>query len=374
MLSHALALGHDDRVVELATGTLRIRVEASSWPLNELCDFAARNNPRRGFLIVSRVLGRHLPAQPSIMRRSARDLAALLPGDLPGPILVVGLAETAVCLGQTVHREWRALTGRNDIFFIHSTRQHVDHPLLCRFEEPHSHAPAHLIYRPAVRGFAEPKSLVLVDDEVSTGTTLANLAAALVDCWPGVERIAIASLTDWSGGAWAQHLPCRADAVSLLTGALEWTAHARPAAYDVGPPAAGAFGGIQDNRNRGRLGLRMPQMDLPQRLPDLPSGARLRIIGTGEFTYPPFLLAERLERAGFDVVVQSTSRSPAPLGGAIRSAMCFRDNYGSGVPSFLYNARASDGRSTWVCFETPEGSLDPALIDALGAEAVGWPA
>ena len=35
--------------------------------------------------------------------------------------------------------------------FVHSTRQQGDHPLLCRFDEPHSHAASHLIYRPARR-------------------------------------------------------------------------------------------------------------------------------------------------------------------------------------------------------------------------------
>lgn len=153
----------------LPTGDLGVTVDRARWPLDRMCGFAARRNPRRGFLIVSRVLGRHLPARPSEMRNSARDLAALVSADLPGPVLFLGFAETAVCLGQTVFREWRALTGREDAVFLHSTRQQIDAPELCRFEEPHSHASTHIVYRPALPGFAAPRSLVLVDDEVSTG-------------------------------------------------------------------------------------------------------------------------------------------------------------------------------------------------------------
>jgi hypothetical protein len=98
----------------------------------------------------------------------------------------------------------------------------------------------------------------------------------------------------------------------------------------------------------------------------------IRIIGTGEFTYPPFLLAERLQQAGRDVVVQATSRSPARLGGAIATTLCFRDNHGAGVPNYLYNADPADGRANWLCHETPERSIDPALVAALGAELVRW--
>ena len=352
--------------VDLPGGTLDVRVDAARWSLDALCGFAARRNRRRGFLVVSRVLGRHWPARPSVMRASARDLAALLPADLPGPVLVIGLAETAICLAQTVHREWRALTGRDDVGFLHSTRQRLDAPLLGRFEEPHSHASAHLLYRPA---FPPPRSLVLVDDEVSTGTTLANLARIAVDAWPGVEAIVAASLTDWSDGAWLARLPRPARAVSLLQGRLGWMPDGEEAEPDGAP--TGSLGTLAAHRNRGRLGWQAGTPDVPALVP--PAG-RLRIVGTGEFTYPPFLLAEALEADGYDVVVQATSRSPARIGGAIRHALAFEDNYATGVPNFLYNADPADGRAAVICHETPAGSVDPALVAALDATLIGWPA
>lgn len=354
--------------VTLPTGELCVRVDRARWPLERLCGFAARRNPRRGFLVVSKVLGRHLPARPSEMRASARDLAALIPADLAGPVLFLGFAETAVCLGQTVFREWRALTGREDATFIHSTRQRIDAAELCRFEEPHSHASTHIVYRPAPPGFTPPRSLVLVDDEVSTGTMVAQAAAALVECWPGVERIVAASLTDWSGGAWLARLPRPVESVALLQGSLAWTPD--PASVVEEAASTGSLGRLPAHRNRGRLGWRGEAIDMPD-MPR-PSGP-LRVVGTGEFTFPPFLLAERLEAKGFDVVVQATSRSPARLGGAIGHAFAFEDNYDTGVPNFLYNA-ADDGRTTWICHETSLGSVDSHLVDALGARLIGWPA
>jgi phosphoribosyl transferase-like protein/phosphoribosyltransferase-like predicted ribonucleoside biosynthesis protein len=350
--------------IPLPGGTLHLDVARSLRPLDALCAFAVRRNARRSFLIVSKLLGRHLPVRPSAMRAAARDLAGLIPADLPGPMLVIGLAETAVCLGQSVH-EALVLAGR-DAAFVHSTRQQGDHPLLCRFDEPHSHAASHLIYRPHGVDLAAIRALVLVDDEVSTGTTLANLAAALVAELPGVERIASASLTDWSGGtAWLELMPRPAESVSLLAGSLRWQPGPAPADHEAPPPpAAGAFGTMPEG-DFGRLGAAGPFA-----LPDPPAfapGAMLRIVGTGEFTYPPFLLAERLEQAGHDVVVQAASRSPVRIGGPIERALQFRDNYGAGVANYLYNAAPGDGRHTIICHETPPGSVDPELVAALDA-------
>jgi hypothetical protein len=362
-----------DRVVRLETGLLTLGVRESDWPLDRLCGFAGRRNPRRGFLIVSKVLGRHVPARPAEMRASLVALAAKIPSSLPGPTLVVGLAETAVGLGHGIFEELhrRGLEGG----FLQSTRQQFDAPLLCRFEEPHSHASAHLVYRPAGIDLSAIRSLVVVDDEVSTGTTLVNLAGALAEELPRCERIVVATLTDWSGsGAWLDRMPCPAQCVSLLRGTLDWAPVQPPGDEAVGAfdAAARALGSLPGGGPFGRLGIAAAK---PFRLPDvdalsLPPGSALRIVGTGEFTYPPFLLGERLEAAGHDVVVQSATRSPVRLGGAIRHALACRDNYGSGIGNFLYNADPADERLTLICHETPPGSVDPALVSALGARTI----
>lgn len=360
------------RTVTLDNGVLTLRVAEADWPLDRLCGFAARRNPRRGFLIVSKVLGRHIPARPSEMRAALRDLAAKVPGDLPGPVLVVGLAETAVGLGQGLFEELRraGMVGG----FLHSTRQVVDHPLLCRFDEPHSHASAHLIYRPAPEtiDLAAIRTLLIVDDEVSTGTTLRNLALALAPGLPRCERIMVATFTDWSSStSWLEAMPGRAQCVSLLRGRLDWVPAAAPAAATSAfDSVAGALGSLSRAGPFGRVGTAEPAaLRLPVD-PPLPPGSALRIVGTGEFTHPPLLLAERLEQAGHDVVIQATTRSPAHIGGAIRHALAFEDNYGSGIGNFLYNADPAEARLSLICHETPPGTVDPVLVAALGARTI----
>ncbi|MFC6592767.1 phosphoribosyltransferase domain-containing protein [Deinococcus lacus] len=95
--------------VRLPSGTLTLTLEDSAWPLHELLDYAVRRNPKRGFLFVSRVLGKHIPTAPHRAAETHRRLAAALP-PLTRPHFI-GLAETATALGEGVFREWQAAHG-----------------------------------------------------------------------------------------------------------------------------------------------------------------------------------------------------------------------------------------------------------------------
>ncbi|EQA7387268.1 TRSP domain-containing protein, partial [Enterobacter hormaechei] len=84
----------------------------------------------------------------------------------------------------------------------------------------------------------------------------------------------------------------------------------------------------------------------------------------------PFLLAERLERAGVDVHFSSTTRSPIALGHAIEHALSFSDNYGLGIPNFLYNVKPGQFDRVLICSETPEQAAPAELVAALNAEVI----
>ena len=87
---------------QLSTGTLDITSGATPQTLDALFDIAERRNPKRAFLFVSKVLGRHIPVEPAIMRGIYRQLSHQFPQDLPQPLLVSGMADTAVGLGAGV--------------------------------------------------------------------------------------------------------------------------------------------------------------------------------------------------------------------------------------------------------------------------------
>jgi hypothetical protein len=350
-------------------GWVEARVRRASWPLDRLCTFAARHNARRGFLVVSKVLGRHLPARPSEIRAAADALAAELPADLPGPVAVVGLAETAVSLGRSVFDGWRRSTGRTDALYLHSTRQLADRALWVAFREPHSHAPEHLVYAPASAEAAarlvEARTLVLVDDEISTGTTLVNLADALRVRSPRVETVLLACLTDWSEAA-----PPPLPRVSLLSGALRWTPDG-DALAGSGPTSAGGMGRAVDRCPDAARAAADLQRAVDAALSEQDERPVL-VLGLGEFCHPPFQLAEALERSGVDVALQTASRSPVRLGGAIRAALAFADPYGSGAPHFVYNPPSPAQHRVLICHETPRDTVDPTLVAALGATLIGF--
>lgn len=359
---------------QLKRGLMEVDVDESSIEPHSLFGFAERRNPKRAFLFVSRVLGRHIPVRPSIMQASYETLAAKIPADLPGPVLVIGMAETAVGLGAGVHRAYSKT--RPDTVYMVSTRHPVGTELFTRFEEEHSHASAHLIHQPTDLDVREmmlnARSLVLVDDEASTGKTFINLHRALVDAGlSNVERVVTCVLTDWSRGAVRNLLGETATQVSLLQGAYRFCEDQDaplPEMPDVGAVAVGEWP-LDPRNDWGRLGVRHVEDTLAPHIQVKP-GERVMVVGTSEFVWRPFLLAERLERAGADVHFSSTSRSPIALGHEIGHALSFSDNYGLGIPNFLYNVRPGQFDRVLICTETPAQAVPQSLIEALNAEVI----
>ncbi|MDQ2695795.1 MAG: phosphoribosyltransferase domain-containing protein, partial [Pseudomonadota bacterium] len=175
--------------IAIRAGRLAIATRREDLPLEALLDFASRHNPKRGFLFVSRVLGKHIPCRPRRMREIYERLAQRL-GDPAQPLLVVGMAETATGLGGGVADSLAG--GNREVMYIHTTRHHLDLPRLLETDEAHSHAPEHILYRPRdeLAGlFRAARTLVLVDDEISTGRTLARLAQRLARHLPRLQRI-----------------------------------------------------------------------------------------------------------------------------------------------------------------------------------------
>lgn len=359
---------------QLMRGLLEVEVEGSVGAPDALFGFAERHNPKRAFLFVSKVLGRHIPARPSVMNTSYDSLAAKIPADLPGPVLVIGMAETAVGLGAGVHRAYSRT--RADTIYMVSTRHPTGTELFTRFEEEHSHASAHLIHMPVETDIRDmmlnARSLVLVDDEASTGKTFINLHRALVDAGLSqLEQVVTCVLTDWSGGAVRDSIGPSTHQASLLQGSYRFNEDVDaplPVMPAVGTVEAGDWP-LSASNDWGRLGVRQVADTLAPDL-QIKAGERVLVVGTSEFVWRPFLLAERLERAGADVYFSSTSRSPIALGHAIGHALSFADNYGLGIPNFLYNVSPGQFDRVLICSETPAQAVSTQLLEALNAQVI----
>jgi hypothetical protein len=340
-------------------------------PPKDLFGFAQRINPKRSFLFVSKVLGRHVPARPSAMRQTFDLLASQIPEDLPGPVLFIGMAETAVGLGAGVHRQFRRLTGRSDAVYICTTRHNLGLPLICEFQEEHSHATGHLIHEPVNQEFRDlvyaARSLVLVDDEASTGKTFGNLFSALpASIRNNIRKTVLVTLTDWSDGAARSRVSGDVSTISLLNGRFSWKPNAQPAVAAVIPVAEPSLVSPispEISLDWARLGVRDHLLMIEASAAE--HGTTL-VLGTGEHVWQPFLLAEKLEQAGADVFYSSVTRSPISIGHMIRSRVSFVDNYGGHVPNYLYNIDPPAYQKIVLCSETDATHVSRTLIEALG--------
>jgi hypothetical protein len=379
-------------------------LEANSYyQLDDLLDFAQRINPKRAFLFVSKVLGRHIPVAPSIMRDAFTDLANLVPDDLPEPILVIGMAETAVGLSAGVHQALQ--TRYPQALLLNSTRHAQQdevkgnaHTLLTTFSEDHSHASQHLIYQSADKVTQEQllasKTLIMVDDEASTGNTCVNVVTALREAGlTQLQQIHLTTLVDWSlnqnqadtdaDDTIATRLPnIDFHRHHLLSGAWKWTDAPNPEPI-IMPSVDTTEAGSQALGHTGHWG-RFPTLDstggfnhylasfqtafasfdgqtafdnakLPQ---------KILVLGSNEFVWLPFLLAEWLEQhTNLDnsnnmVNFSALTRSPIALGGGISTMLSFNDNYGLGMTNFAYNVDPSNWDLIVLCVETSADSVD----------------
>ncbi|MGH8475980.1 MAG: phosphoribosyltransferase domain-containing protein [Methylococcales bacterium] len=353
------------RRIPLPTGDLDILFQENRFPLDHLIGFAARNNPKRGFLFVSRVLGKHIASKPSDMHRVHRWLAKRLSAQACEGTLLIGMAETAIGLGQGIYEAFLESSGARDALYSHTTRYFLSGLERVAFEESHSHAVEQYLYvpdEPHKRGlFLNARTLVLIDDEMTTGNTFRALIEAYRRLNPNLRSVVIVTLLNCVPTAWRASL---ANEVGLPVSMI--TALDGEASFRVNPDyrykaCATATGNASCKRDllgldTGRLGvlgaLPLDRTALDGCTREWSPGERVLVLGTGEFMHLPYRIGLALEQAGWLVGIQSTTRSPILIAGAIASARTFRDNYHERIANYLYNVNPAHYDRILLCHET----------------------
>ncbi len=363
----------------------RLGVElAGDEALPALLGLALRRNPKRAHLLVSNVLGKHVPQSPSVvyghgvaLGRRVRDL---LGAEEAARAVVLGYAETATGLGHCV------ADGLRPAAYLHSTRRPVAGVARAGgFEESHSHATSHLLLPRDPELLAGDGPLVLVDDEFSTGNTVLNTVRALHERYPR-ERYVVVALVDTRSPAdagrldeFAREIGARVDLVTAASGTVRLPPGvlekgqelvARHEAPPVEPPTeqGGGPGTERSTEQGGGTGapparpgpagsVARVRLRWPDGLPDggrhgfttahrerleaalpgmaariaeaLPADARrVLVLGFEELMYAPLRLAHALEETtGAEVRYSTTTRSPVLAvddpGYAIRTRLVF---------------------------------------------------
>lgn len=360
----------------LRTGELHLSLKGGKQPFEECCGAAARANPKRGFVFVSKVLGRYTAIKPSSLRRTQEQLAAQIPPSLEGPILVIGLAEAAVGLSHGIHEIYSQSTQREDVLYSHTTRYLIEGLESVSFDEEHSHAPKHYLYwpqEPSVREIvSRVRTLIVIDDESTTRKTFFNIVDELENQLPELKTAVHLVIHDWAEPSNAKkNNNLKFDFHSLTSG--QWRFEPAKATHRNYHPTKNAVGNGLDktaylNLSFGRTALHT----LPACNPEIKPIAKgkILVLGTGEFQYLPFRWAEKLEAEGHDVSFQSTTRSPLLAGVGIESILEFEDGYGDGISNYLYNTHPEQFDQVFLCCESKSHVLPPQLLDYPNLEPV----
>lgn len=362
-----------------------------------LYTLATRNNVKRRFLFVSKVLGKHLSVNPNHALAVSRLLAMRYYEAFSGKeatdrdqvikaaksmdtdyrprssheyniqekSLVIGFAETATGLG---HAVFDALN--NAMGYYHTTRADISSmDEAITFEEEHSHATSHRVYESSRMKLEKAKHIILVDDEISTGNTLINIMRSINRKY-GIKSFSILTLLDWRNKAncdkmetFSKELGLDATVYSLLKGEIVSVENGGLELDEIKQHKIFSKELIADHHGKtetethmfsspftgytGRFGInKTQQRGLCQYIADLAEGlqshvkGKTLILGTEEYMYIPMKIASELKG---DIAFKSTTRSPIyPFldeAYPIKSGVNFSSVYSEDVDNYVYNLK-----------------------------------
>lgn len=307
------------------------------------------------------------------------------------------MAETATGLGHSVFHHF------DKAYYLHTTREEIMGvaPAFV-FEEEHSHATSHKVYAQAEM-LEDAETIVLIDDEISTGNTLLNLISALNSQFPGKDYISL-SILDWRSKSQKQKLEemakthnLKIDVLALLSGEFDLNHSESPEEKEMS--CLNGSGNRIPNRSMQIQAIESQSVTGQQYLPftgrfglissthleieewaeqvakAVPSSKKPLVIGIGENMYLPLRFALAL---GEEALVQTATRSPIFAADEkeypIKEKVRFKLPDAEDVNQFLYNIGRLDVDRIYLLAESvvDEESWQP-LISYLETKApVEW--
>lgn len=174
-------------------------------PIEDVIKMAKRhNNPKRDFLFVNTILGKHIAVQGRdalMMHRALGDKVYELfkeKGWENKKVLLVGFAETATALAQNImfySLKFKEKFPLNIVGYTQTAREELPSNQYTNiaFEEEHSHATSQKLYFDKELDY---DVVLFVEDEITTGNTILNFISQFEKHQSGKDY-AVASILNW---------------------------------------------------------------------------------------------------------------------------------------------------------------------------------
>ncbi len=351
----------------------------------ELVRIAKReNNPKRNYLVINRLQGKHIPVKPAEALAMFRALADQVPRSYAGPrTLVIGFAETATAIGA-------ALASALGAYYIQTTREEVPGAEYLYFSEEHSHATQQrLVKNDLKRILPDIDRILFAEDEVTTGKTIRHLIDRLEEEDPGQVTYAAASILNGMDAQALEDWKLRQISVFYLVKTEQADYEQALQGYvkkgislDSGCAAFGkhvveieADGWMDARRLVFSDAYETACMHLWEQVKErsrFPLTGRILVLGTEEFMYPALLAAEQMAGGGAEVWFHATTRSPIAVYEEEQYPLHVRyplpSFYDRNRQTFVYDLGVYD--SVWIF--TDSHCVEREGVDALVRAASLW--
>ena len=330
----------------------------------ELLRIAKRqNNAKRSYLLVNPLQAKHLPVSPSAALAMMSRLGETLAEKYPHSRLLIGFAETATAIGAAA-----AKCLGNDCIYLATTREPYTDGTWIEFLEEHSHATEQRLFATKLAEWIhQTESVILLDDELSTGKTLRNMVCQLRQHFPELtkKKMVAASILNRlteenehlleEAGIQSEYLlklPERDFSRELLSVETKEAREPRPLECRISclpfpkalanPRFGLAIGSYHADCQR------LSQAVLKAMETDLAAAGRILVLGTEECMFPALCLGANIESHFPDASVycHATTRSPIGIsskqGYPITEGVRLSSLYDATRTTYLYNLAPYD--------------------------------
>ena len=322
-------------------------------------------NTKRSYLLVNPLQAKHLPVEPQKALALMETLGESLRTAYPSARLVIGFAETATAIGAVA-----AAQIAPDCFYIQTTREACpgEHNWL-EFQEEHSHAVEQKLCDDALElDLNATDTVILVDDEISTGKTILNMVRQMASRHPALRTkqiVAASILNRVTPEQEAQlrqegivcHCLVRLPQADYDAQVAQYTVQEAPKPSDGGQTVSLQEWTLPSSQTQNpRLGVRIAEYVGECRnvagqfltWANLPRDGKTLVLGTEECMLPAILLGEQLAQLQEGGVVRchATTRSPIGIsreeGYPIFTGAQVRSFYSDTRKTYLYNLESYD--------------------------------